>query len=265
MQQGIAGIKHRRDITMDEKQLIVEKAYPNDSGRGVARIDPKKFLELDIFPGDIIEIEGKKRTSAKTLRLDMMDWGHDIIRIDGFIRQNAGAGIGDHVKIRKAEFKYAEKVVLAPPEGTSIQFGEDAEMVKQQIMKRSITKGDIIFVMSTMAHPFLGRVVTGQTIPLVAMETEPEGIILIRDGTEIKLKDKPIITEANGTIFNNNDINEAESYIYFLLGFDKIEKEREYSIDELHEILGERRFMLLIKLYSTLDKVFYPDRKVHTQ
>ncbi len=54
MRQSIAGIKHRRDITMDEKQLIVEKAYPNDSGRAIARLDPQIILDLDIIPGDII-------------------------------------------------------------------------------------------------------------------------------------------------------------------------------------------------------------------
>jgi len=32
--------------------------------------------------------------------------------------------------------------------------------------------------MSTMAHPFLGGV-TGQTIPLVAIEAEPDGILTI--------------------------------------------------------------------------------------
>jgi transitional endoplasmic reticulum ATPase len=192
---------------MDELMLSVAKAYPNDSGRGIARLDPHTMMVLQLTPGDIIEIEGKKRTSAKVWRADRIDWDQDIIRIDGFIRQNAGAGIGDNVKVKKIEVKIANRVVLAPPEGTSIQFGGEAEeMVKRQIMKRSIVKGDIIPVMSTMAHPFLGRVVTGQTIPLIAIEAEPEGIILVAESTEIKLREKPVVLEVTGTGITYEDI-----------------------------------------------------------
>ncbi len=192
---------------MDEIQLTVAKAYPNDSGRGIARLDPHTLMVLQLTPGDIVEIEGKRRTSAKVWRADRIDWDQEIIRIDGFIRQNASAGIGDPVKIKKAEVKIADKVVLAPPEGTSIQFGGEAEdMVKRQIMKRPITKGDIIPVMSTMAHPFLGRVVTGQTIPLIAIEAEPEGIILITEETDIKLREKPVVVDVTGTGITYEDI-----------------------------------------------------------
>ncbi|MBU3967606.1 MAG: CDC48 family AAA ATPase [Euryarchaeota archaeon] len=192
---------------MDEITLTIAKAYPNDSGRGIARLDPHTMMVLQLTPGDIIELEGKRATSAKVWRADRIDWDQDIIRIDGFIRQNAGAGIGDHVKIKKAEVKIANKIVLAPPEGTSIQFGGEAEeMVKRQIMKRSIIKGDIIPVMSTMAHPFLGRVVTGQTIPLVAIEAEPDGILTIADSTDIKLREKPVVLEIKGTGITYEDI-----------------------------------------------------------
>lgn len=192
---------------MDEITLTVAKAYPNDSGRGISRLDPHTMMILQLTPGDIIELEGKRTTSAKVWRADRIDWDQDIIRIDGFIRQNSGAGIGDHVKIKKADVKIANRIVLAPPEGTSIQFGGEAEeMVKRQIMKRSIIKGDIIPVMSTMAHPFLGRVVTGQTIPLVAIEAEPDGILSIAESTEIKLREKPVILEVTGTGITYEDI-----------------------------------------------------------
>ena len=191
----------------DRKQLTVAKAYPNDAGRGIARLDPHTLMVLQLVPGDIIEIEGKKRTSAKVWRADRNDWEQNIIRIDGFIRQNAGVGIGDAIKIRKAEVNAAEKVVLAPPEGTPVEFkGDVEEMVKRQIMKRPISKGDIIPVMSTMAHPFLGRVVTGQAIPLVAIEAEPEGIILITDKTEIILREKPVVLDVTGTGITYEDI-----------------------------------------------------------
>ncbi|HNQ55165.1 MAG TPA: ATPase, partial [Methanothrix sp.] len=70
--------------------LKVAKAYPNDSARGIARLDPNALLTLRLSPGDIIEIEGKRMTAAKVWRADRQDWSQDYIRIDGFIRQNAG-------------------------------------------------------------------------------------------------------------------------------------------------------------------------------
>ena len=37
---------------MNEVQLEVAKAYPNDSGRGIARLDPDTLLHLKLSPGD---------------------------------------------------------------------------------------------------------------------------------------------------------------------------------------------------------------------
>ena len=106
--------------------LKVAKAYPNDSARGIARLDPNALLTLRLSPGDIIEIEGKRMTAAKVWRADRQDWSQDYIRIDGFIRQNAGVGIGDRVKIRKARFADAQKIILAPPSGSNMHYGDDA-------------------------------------------------------------------------------------------------------------------------------------------
>ena len=176
---------------MNEVQLEVAKAYPNDSGRGIARLDPDTLLHLKLSPGDIIEIEGGERTAAKVWRADRQDWNTDTVRIDGFTRQNADVGIGERVTIRKAEAKKAETLVLAPPEEASVQFGSDAAgMVKRQILKRPVVENDIVPVMSSTNHPFMRS--PGQAIPLIAVETEPEGVTLITEDTEVELREEPI-------------------------------------------------------------------------
>jgi len=176
---------------MNEVQLEVAKAYPNDSGRGIARLDPDTLLHLKLSPGDIIEIEGADTTAAKVWRADRQDWNSDTVRIDGFTRQNADVGIGERVKIRKAEAKKAEKLVLAPPEEASVQFGSDAAgMVKRQILKRPVVERDIVPVMSSTNHPFMRS--PGQAIPLIAVETDPEDVVLITEDTEVELREEPI-------------------------------------------------------------------------
>ena len=44
------------------------KAYPNDSARGIARLDPNALLTLRLSPGDIIEIEGMDLPGNPSLR-----------------------------------------------------------------------------------------------------------------------------------------------------------------------------------------------------
>ena len=176
---------------MNEVQLEVAKAYPNDSGRGIARLDPDTLLHLKLSPGDIIEIEGADVTAAKVWRADRQDWNTDTVRIDGFTRQNADVGIGERVTIRKAEAEKAKKLVLAPPEEASVQFGSDAAgMVKRQILKRPVVERDIVPVMSSTNHPFMRS--PGQAIPLIAVETDPDGVCLITEDTEVELREEPI-------------------------------------------------------------------------
>jgi transitional endoplasmic reticulum ATPase len=176
---------------MNEVQLEVAKAYPNDSGRGIARLDPDTLLHLKLSPGDIIEIEGGDTTAAKVWRADRQDWNTDTVRIDGFTRQNADVGIGERVEIRKAEERKADTLVLAPPEEASVQFGSDAAgMVKRQILKRPVVGRDIVPVMSSTNHPFMRS--PGQAIPLIAVETEPDGVALVTEDTEVELREEPI-------------------------------------------------------------------------
>nr|CAA56097.1 cdcH [Halobacterium salinarum] len=198
---------------MNEVQLEVAKAYPNDSGRGIARLDPDTLLHLKLSPGDIIDIEGAETTAAKVWRADRQDWNTDTIRIDGFTRQNAEVGIGERVKIRKADAEKADTLVLAPPEEASVQFGSDAAgMVKRQILKRPVVARDIVPVMSSTNHPFMRS--PGQAIPLIAVETEPEGVCLVTEDTDVELREEPISGfERTGGGITYEDIGGLENEI----------------------------------------------------
>ncbi|MBS3760553.1 CDC48 family AAA ATPase [Halodesulfurarchaeum sp.] len=198
---------------MNEVQLEVAKAYPNDSGRGIARLDPDTLLHLKLSPGDIIEIEGAESTAAKVWRADRQDWNSDTVRIDGFTRQNADVGIGERVTIRKATTEPAETLVLAPPEDASVQFGSDAAgMVKRQILKRPVVSRDIVPVMSSTNHPFMRS--PGQAIPLIAVESEPEGTVLVTEETDVELREEPIAGfERTGGGITYEDIGGLENEI----------------------------------------------------
>ncbi|MCD4822880.1 MAG: CDC48 family AAA ATPase [Methanococcoides sp.] len=175
---------------MEELQIKVEKAHPIDFGRGIIRLDPSTLLSLQLSPGDIVEIVGKKRTAAKVWRADRQDWGQGIGRIDGFTRQNAGVGIGERVHIQRTEVLVAEKVILAPPEGVMMDFGSNiTAIIKHNILKRPFVVGDVIPITSSMTQSVPGN----QAIPLVAIKSEPEeGILMVNESTEIELRQKPV-------------------------------------------------------------------------
>ena len=184
---------------MEEIQLKVEKAYPIDLGRGIIRLDPTTLLRLQLSPGDIVEIRGKKKTTAKVWRADRQDWEQGLVRIDNFIRQNAGVSIGEKVIIKKVEALEAKKLILALPESMTqgspeLQFGEHAnEIIKRHILKRPVFRGDIIPIINSMSQPMTESLTTSQVIPLVAVETDPSNtIVIITELTAIELRKKPV-------------------------------------------------------------------------
>lgn len=197
---GLFGSNNKDDSVKDyhassskELYLKVAKALPSDFGQGIARIDPNTMLELKLTPSDYIEIEGKRNTVAKVWRAEKQDWGQEMIRIDGFTRQNADVGIGERVKVWKATVKDAQHIVLAPPEGTAIQFsGNAVEMIKHQLLSRSLILGDVVPLISSMTNPFMGKTLSNQAIPLIAVKVDPAGPVRINENTEIELMDKPV-------------------------------------------------------------------------
>jgi transitional endoplasmic reticulum ATPase len=92
--------------------LRVAKAIPSDVGHGRARVPFDN--ELNLKPGDIVEIAGEQSTAAIVWRCRPEDANLGVIRIDGIIRKNAGVSLGDRVTITKVETQPCERLVLSP-------------------------------------------------------------------------------------------------------------------------------------------------------
>src|SRR5210317_2007102 len=99
---------------MADKRLKVAEAIQDDVNKGIVRVDTNFMHSIGVRPGDIVELEGERKTVAIVDRAYPGDIGLDIIRMDGLIRRNAKAGIGEQVKIKKAEVKEAKKITIAP-------------------------------------------------------------------------------------------------------------------------------------------------------
>src|SRR3989337_3578317 len=95
-------------------QLKVVEAQQDDAYQGIARIDGEVMRELGIRRGDVIVIKGNRETVAIADRAYPSDVGEGIVRIDGILRRNAKTGIGEAVKVFKADVKEAKKLIIAP-------------------------------------------------------------------------------------------------------------------------------------------------------
>ena len=112
-----------------EVRLKVVEALQDDAYKGIARIDPQLMKVLGLNRGDIISIKGTNETVAIVDRAYPADVGEGIIRIDGLIRKNAKASVGEAVIVRKANARAAIKVAIATAQQGIVVQG-DPEMIK---------------------------------------------------------------------------------------------------------------------------------------
>src|ERR671923_91481 len=115
-----------------EATLRVVEALQQDVSYGRARLDGQTRVELNLSPGDIIEIKGHKTTAAVV-------W-----------RSHPGDGI-------------------------------DA-LAKRGLLKRPVVQGDIVVVPNIALF--------GNALPFSIIATNPKGIVLINEETQIKVNEE---------------------------------------------------------------------------
>jgi transitional endoplasmic reticulum ATPase len=169
-----------------EVQLRVGDSKQRDVARGIARIDQKTMENLSVSAGDVIEINGKRKTSAIAWPAYSEDQGRGIIRVDGFIRKNAGVSINEYVIVQRAEVKDAISIILAPVD-MRLNVDEDfTNFVKNRLMERTFIEGDSTLVMM-LGHP----------VQFSIMKTRPHDIVRLTYDTKLQILTEPA-PEAKG-------------------------------------------------------------------
>jgi len=163
--------------------LKIKETLPKDVGRAIARIDPADMKTLEVEAGDIIEIEGKRKTPAKVMPCYSEDRGKKIIQMDGISRENAQISLDEKVKIYKVGYKPANKITLLPLTISSLlQRDEDTKYIGSLIGGLPVTSGDRV-----RATLFGSR-----SCEFKVLDTLPEGIVLIDSTTLIRIKTKEV-------------------------------------------------------------------------
>lgn len=168
------------EFVVEEIELKVAEAMQIDYAKRIVRMDSNARKALGVTTGDVIEIKGKKTTAAIVLPAHPQDEGLNIIRMDGILRQNASVGLGDRVRVRKAEIKEAKKIVLAPNQQMRYAPGFD-QFVKKNLVGKPLSKGDILSVN-----------VFGTSFPFAVAQTIPAGLVLVGADTTLELREEPV-------------------------------------------------------------------------
>ncbi|MBI3071361.1 MAG: CDC48 family AAA ATPase [Deltaproteobacteria bacterium] len=105
--------------------LRVAEALGKDVGRGIARLDPKDLERLGADVGDIVSIDGERKTVSKAMPAYAENRGKGIVQIDGITRGNAKSGLDQRVTLKKASHAAAVKIVLQPVGALSARSPED--------------------------------------------------------------------------------------------------------------------------------------------
>lgn len=126
-----------------EINLKVMEAVQDDVNKGIVKIDSNFMKQININPGDIVEIKGERTTGAIVDRAYPGDIGLNIIRMDGNIRRNARTSIGEIVIIKKAAVKPAKKVSIAPAH-KGVLIKASPQLFKQGLLGKALVKGDLV-------------------------------------------------------------------------------------------------------------------------
>ncbi len=187
----------------NELKLKVAEAVQDDVNKGIVRIDSTLMRQIGVSPGDIVEIEGKRKTVAIADRSYPGDLGLAIIRMDGLTRRNTKASIGEVVAIRKTEVKEAKKITIAPAR-KGIIVKASPQLFKQGLLGRVAVKGDIVSLGGTRSrrtamsgNPFFEDMFNvldeslmgfgfGDLKFVVANTTPAKVPVIISEGTEVE-------------------------------------------------------------------------------
>ncbi|MEK6941918.1 MAG: AAA family ATPase, partial [archaeon] len=183
--------------------LRVEDPDPSHVGRNIVTLDKRTKEALEVTSGDIIELEGTKKTAAVIWPARAEDEGKGIIRMDNLIRSNSGVALGDKITVRKAIYVEAKRVVLAPTQEVRIIASGYDRILKKNFIGRPLNKGDNVWI-SVFGSGFVYKVV----------DTLPRGIVKISDFTQFILKEEPVKEDTSSLQkINYEDIGGLEEQV----------------------------------------------------
>ncbi len=161
---------------MKEITLKIAEASQRHVGKGIAVVDPKVVEDNNWETGEILELVGNRKSHVKLWPGSVEDYGTGTIKIDGIMRQNIGAGIGEKISVKKVNAVNADQVTLSPVEKLSAEGLQ--EYMQANYIGYVLTTGDTL-----VATTQLG----GKTQLIVTNTTPSTKPVIVTEQTKFKL------------------------------------------------------------------------------
>ncbi len=169
-------------------ELTVQSAEKRDAGRGIARLPSSAMRALSVLSGDTVVIEAERTTVAKV-------WpggpgaSDGTVKIDADTRSNAGASIGETVRVYKESVEAATSVTLSAPEEleeVDLDAGTIESAVKNDLRDRPIRSGEGVRIERLAGSRF------------VVTDTVPSGTVRVTGDTTVSVTQTGRISKAVG-------------------------------------------------------------------
>jgi transitional endoplasmic reticulum ATPase len=187
-------------------KLKVIESTQDDVNKGIVRIDTFAMKEIGVTPGMFVEIKGERASVAIVDRALPGDIGLNIIRMDGLIRRNVKASLGEMVSVSRVEVVEAKSIKIAPAR-EDVQIKANTDFFHQGLLGRAVVKGDLVSLggskrrsyMSTDS-PILGDVFRNESnlfasfglgdLKFVVVDCNPKQAVIITNNTTVEYTDK---------------------------------------------------------------------------
>ena len=182
--------------------LKVAESLQEDIDKGISRVSSKIMDSFKLVSGDIVEIKAKTSTVVKIMRVINNDENDKTIRLDGTIRSNIGASIGDEVKVASIKITEAKLIKLSPLH--EVKFSDDpTEYFHLKLLNKPLSTGQ-----KTIIDVF------GNRLENVVLKSNPKGHFIVTSSTKIVVSDELYSGDLKSTGITYEDVgglkNEVE-------------------------------------------------------
>jgi transitional endoplasmic reticulum ATPase len=160
--------------------------------RGVAYASPATLDALECTPGDVVLIQGARPTVARLhpwpsndqllqagLEVDPPRFvGDQTLAMEGLVRQNAGAALGDLVWVRSTPVQQAISAALVPVAGAAALNDVELRHVARSLKGLAVIAGDLVRV------PGMGL----STREFQVLATNPVSAVTLEPGTSLRIQ-----------------------------------------------------------------------------
>jgi transitional endoplasmic reticulum ATPase len=159
--------------------------------RGIAYASPATLDALECMPGDVVLIQGARPTVARLhpwppsdqliqagLEVDPRFAGDQMLAMEGLVRQNAGAALGDLVWVRSTPVQQAISAALVPVAGAAALNDVELRHVARSLKGLAVIAGDLVRV------PALG--LSAREFQVLA--TNPASAVTLEPGTSLRIQ-----------------------------------------------------------------------------